>query len=130
MDFVDTFDSLKNFLVNKRLSKSLEKAVSVNKYSGVFTVDPNESNMFLINVVTNSTVALSALDSEYTSTGSVISILMTLSNANWVITWPNSIKWQDETAPELTHKNLITLMHFGETDTWYGGCIAIDDDFS
>ena len=127
MDFVDTFDSLKNFLVNKRLSKSLEKAVSVNKYSGVFTVDPN---MFLINVVTNSTVALSALDSEYTSTGSVISILMTLSNANWVITWPNSIKWQDETAPELTHKNLITLMHFGETDTWYGGCIAIDDDFS
>ena len=130
MDFVDTFDSLKNFLVNKRLSKSLEKAVTVNKYSGVFTVDPNESNMFLINVVTNSTVALSALDSEYTSTGSVISILMTLSNANWVITWPNSIKWQDETAPELTHKNLITLMHFGETDTWYGGCIAIDDDFS
>ena len=130
MDFVDTFDSLKNFLVNKRLSKSLEKAVSVNKYSGVFTVDPNESNMFLINVVTNSTVALSALDSEYTSTGSVISILMTLSNANWVITWPNSIKWQDETAPELTHKNLITLIHFGETDTWYGGCIAIDDDFS
>ncbi len=130
MDFVDTFDSLKNFLVNKRLSKSLEKAVTVNKYSGVFTVDPNESNMFLINVVTNSTVALSALGSEYTSTGSVISILMTLSNANWVITWPNSIKWQDETAPELTHKNLITLMHFGETDTWYGGCIAIDDDFS
>jgi len=130
MDFVDTFDSLKNFLVNKRLSKSLEKAVTVNKYSGVFTVDPNESNMFLINVVTNSTVALSALGSEYTSTGSVISILMTLSNANWVITWPNSIKWQDETAPELTHKNLITLMHFGETNTWYGGCIAIDDDFS
>ena len=130
MDFVDTFDSLKNFLVNKRLSKSLEKAVTVNKYSGVFTVDPNESNMFLINVVTNSTVALSTLGSEYTSTGSVISILMTLSNANWVITWPNSIKWQDETAPELTHKNLITLMHFGETDTWYGGCIAIDDDFS
>ena len=130
MDFIDTFDSLKNFLVNKRLSKSLEKAVTVNKYSGVFTVDPNESNMFLINVVTNSTVALSALGSEYTSTGSVISILMTLSSASWVITWPNTIKWQDETAPELTHKNLITLMHFGETDTWYGGCIAIDDDFS
>ena len=130
MAFVDTFESLKNYVVNNRLSKSLEKAVTVNKYSGVFTVDPNESNMFLINVVTNSTVALSALESEYTSTGSVISILMTLSNANWVITWPNSIKWQDETAPELTHKNLITLMHFGETDTWYGGCIAIDDDFS
>lgn len=130
MSYVDTFDSLEKYLVNNRMAKSLEKAVTVNKYSGVFTIDPNEANMFLVNVVTSSTIALSTLDSEYTSTGSVISILLTMSSANYTITWPSTIKWQNETAPELTHRNLITLMHFGETNTWYGGCIAIDDDFS
>ena len=133
MAIVSTFDSLYKKIkpsINTRLSKSLEKAATVTASSGTFTVDPNTANMFLITVSANSNIAVSSLDTEYTSTGSVISILLTMSASSYTVTWPESIKWQDETAPELTHKNLITLMHFGETNTWYGGCIAIDDDFS
>ena len=85
--------------------------------------------MFLITVSANSTITLSSLDSEYTSTGSVITILLTKSASSYTVTWPNTINWQDETAPELSHKNLITLMHFGETNTWYGGSIQIDDNY-
>ena len=129
MAFIDTFESLKNYVVNNRLAKSLEKAVTVSISSGTFTIDPNVSNMFLVNVSSNATIALSNLTSEYTSTGSVISILLTMSSSSYLVTWPNTINWQNDTAPDLTHKNLITLMHFGETNTWYGGCMAVDDDF-
>ena len=132
MAFVSTLDSLYKKIkpsINTRLGKSYEKAVSLTASENTFTVDPNTANMFVISVSSNSSIALSSLTSEYTTTGSVVSIVMTLSSSSLVVSWPNTIKWQNETAPTLSHKNLITLMHFGETNTWYGGSIQIDDNY-
>lgn len=129
MAFVNTLVSLyKNLNINDRLAKSLEKNSILTATSNTFSIDPNTSNMFIISASSNSNITIANLDSEYTTTGSVISILLTLSTGV-VISWPNTIKWQNETAPTLSHKNLITLMHFGENN-WYGGSIEIDNDYS
>ncbi len=134
MPTLDTFDYLTNAInsggvsvetpVNDRLAQSLEKAVTVTASSGTFTIDPNTANMFIVPVTSNCTIALSALTNAYTSTGSVISILLTKSNSSYTVTWPNTINWADDTAPELTTKNLITLMNF-PNQGWFGGCIDV-----
>ena len=134
MAFVDTYDSLgKNLdissVLNNRLAQSIDKSITVTADNNTFTINPNIANLFIVSASSNSTIALSSLNSVYTNSGSTISILLTLSSDSLTISWPNTIKWRDETAPELSHKNLITLMHFGENN-WYGGSMVIDDDFA
>ena len=128
MDFVDTFESLKNYVINNRLAKSLEKATILTPSNGIFTIDPNVANMFVMSVIANSTIVLSTLTNTYTRTGSVISVLLNKSSPSYTVTWPSNIKWSDNTAPELSDVNLITLLNFGGPNTsyWYGGCININ----
>lgn len=132
MAFVDTVDSLYNYFGNaakEMLGKSLEKSINVSSSNDTFTINPNISSMFTITVTANSNITLSSLNSPYTTTGSVVSILMNMNSDNLVISWPTYIKWQEEVAPDLSHNNLVTLINFGENNVWYGGAINIDDDY-
>ena len=145
MAFVDTLDSLKkslniqepidtsSFITNTsldtRLSKSLEKSITVTATNNTFTIDPNAGTLFLVNVTANSTIAISALDSDYASTGSVFSILLTLNNSSYTVTWPNNITWSDGSAPELPYKSLITFVKFDSNTNWIVGFTVIDSTF-
>jgi len=145
MAFVDTLDSLKkslniqepidtsSFITNTsldtRLSKSLEKSITVTATNNTFTIDPNAGTLFLLNVTANSTIAISNLDSDYTSTGSVFSILLTLNNSSYTVTWPNNITWSDGSAPELPYKSLITFVKFDSNTNWIIGFTVIDSTF-
>ena len=106
MAFVDTINSLKK----KMLQNSLERSITVTPSNNTFTIDPNKAALFLVNVSANSTIAVSTLNSDYTSTGSVFSILLTLGSDSYTVSWPNNIKWADGEAPELSYKNLITFI--------------------
>ena len=125
MAFVDTINSLKK----KMLQNSLERSITVTPSNNTFTIDPNKAALFLVNVAANSTIAVSTLNSDYTSTGSVFSILLTLGSDSYTISWPNNIKWADGEAPELSYKNLVTFTKFDSSSDWCGGSIVVDDTF-
>ena len=134
MAFSNTLDSLGKTLdvskqIKEKVAKSLERSVTVTAVSNTFTINPNEAALFLVNVSANSTIAISALDSEFTSTGAVFSILLTLGSSSYTVAWPNNIKWKDGEAPELSYKNLITLTKFDSSSDWCAGSIVVDDTF-
>ena len=125
MAFVDTINSLKK----KMLQNSLERSITVASSNNTFTIDPNKAALFLVNVSANSTIAVSTLNSDYLSTGSVFSILLTLGSDSYTVSWPNNIKWADGEAPELSYKNLVTFTKFDNSSNWCGGSIVVDDEF-
>ena len=125
MAFVDTINSLKK----KMLQNSLERSITVASSNNTFTIDPNKAALFLVNVSANSTIAVSTLNSDYTSTGSVFSILLTLGSDSYTVSWPNNIKWADGEAPELSYKNLVTFTKFDSSSDWVGGSVVIDATF-
>ena len=125
MAFVDTINSLKK----KMLQNSLERSITVASSNNTFTIDPNKAALFLVNVAANSTIAVSTLNSDYASTGSVFSILLTLGSDSYTVSWPNNIKWADGEAPELSYKNLVTFTKFDSSSDWCGGSIVVDDTF-
>ena len=125
MAFVDTINSLKKRI----LQNSLERSITVTPSNNTFTIDPNKAALFLVNVAANSTIAVSTLNSDYTSTGSVFSILLTLGSDSYTVSWPNNIKWADGEAPELSYKNLVTFTKFDSSSDWVGGSVVIDATF-
>ena len=125
MAFVDTINSLKK----KMLQNSLERSIIVTPSNNTFTINPNKAALFLVNVSANSTIAVSTLNSDYTSTGAVFSILLTLGSDSYTVSWPNNIKWADGEAPELSYKNLVTFTKFDSSSDWVGGSVVVDDTF-
>ena len=125
MAFVSTFNSLKK----KMLQDSLERSITITPSNNTFTIDPNKGALFLVNITSNSAISISTLDTDYISTGSVFSILLTLSDDSYTVTWPNNINWADGEAPELSYKNLITLTKFDSSSDWCAGSIVVDDTF-
>jgi len=125
MAFVDTINSLKK----RMLQNSLERSITVTPSNNTFTIDPNKAALFLVNVAANSTIAVSTLNSDYTNTGSVFSILLTLGSDSYTVSWPNNIKWADGEAPELSYKNLVTFTKFDSSSDWVGGSVVIDATF-
>ena len=144
MAFVDTLDSLQRNLaptidlsnyatkteLTTKLAKSLEKGITVTTDNNTFTIDPNAGALFIVNVSANSTIAISTLDSDFsTNTGSVFSVLLTLNADSYTISWPNNISWHGGSAPELSYKNLVTFTKFDSSSNWVGGSVVIDDTF-
>ena len=125
MAFVSTFNSLKK----KMLQDSLERSITITPSNNTFTINPNKGALFLVNITSNSAISISTLDTDYISTGSVFSILLTLSDDSYTVTWPNNINWADGEAPELSYKNLITLTKFDSSSDWCAGSIVVDDTF-
>ena len=125
MAFVDTFDSLKKSM----LSDSLIKTVTVTANNNTFTIDPNSAGLFLITASSNSTIAISNLNSAFATTGSVFSILLTLGSDSLTISWPNNVSWNGGEAPELSYKNLVTFTKFDSSNNWIGGSIVVNDTF-
>ena len=126
----DTSEFVTNTTLTTKLAKSLEKGITVTAINNTFTINPNAGALFIVNVSANSTIAISALDSDFsTNTGSVFSILLTLNADSYTISWPNNISWHGGSAPELSYKNLITFTKFNSSSNWVGGSVVIDDTF-
>ena len=126
----DTSDFVTNTTLTTKLAKSLEKGITVTASNNTFTIDPNAGALFIVNVSSNSTIAISNLDSDFsTNTGSVFSVLLTLNSDSYTISWPNNISWHEGSAPELSYKNLITFTKFDNSSNWIGGSVVIDDTF-
>ena len=126
----DTSDFVTNTTLTTKLAKSLEKGITVTASNNTFTINPNSGALFIVNVSANSTIAISNLDSDFsTNTGSVFSILLTLNASSYAVSWPNNISWHGGSAPELSYKNLITFTKFNSSSNWVGGSVVIDDTF-
>lgn len=126
----DTSNFVTNATLTTKLAKSLEKGITVTASNNTFTIDPNAGALFIVNVSANSTIAISNLDSDFsTATGSVFSILLTLDYDSYTISWPNNISWYEGSAPELSYKNLVTFTKFDNSSNWIGGSVVIDDTF-
>ena len=126
----DTSEFVTNTTLTTKLATSLEKGITVTAINNTFTINPNAGALFIVNVSANSTIAISALDSDFsTNTGSVFSILLTLNADSYTISWPNNISWHGGSAPELSYKNLITFTKFNSSSNWVGGSVVIDDTF-
>ena len=126
----DTSDFVTNTTLTTKLAKSLEKGITVTASNNTFTINPNSGALFIVNVSANSTIAISNLDSDFsTNTGSVFSVLLTLNAASYTVSWPNNISWHEGSAPELSYKNLITFTKFNSSSNWVGGSVVIDDTF-
>lgn len=125
MAFTHTLDSLKKSM----LSDSLIRTVTVTANNNTFTIDPNTAGLFLVTASTNSTIAISNLNSAFDTTGSVFSILLTLGSDSLTISWPNNIDWNEGEAPELSYKNLVTFTKFDSSNKWVAGSIVVDDTF-
>lgn len=125
MAFVDTLNSLKKLM----LSDSLIKTITITSNNNTFTIDPNIAGLFLITASSNSTIAISNLNSDFDTTGSVFSILLTLGSDSLTISWPNNIDWNGGEAPELSYKNLVTFNKFDSNSNWVAGSVVIDDTF-
>ena len=126
----DTSNFVTNTTLTTQLAKSLEKGITVTASNNTFTINPNSGALFIVNVSANSTIAISNLDSDFsTNTGSVFSVLLTLNAASYTVSWPNNISWHEGSAPELSYKNLITFTKFNSSSNWVGGSVVIDDTF-
>lgn len=130
----DTSSFVTNTTLTTKLAKSLEKGITVTASNNTFTIDPNAGALFIVTVSSNSTIAISTLDSDFTSldddftTGSVLTILI-LSDPSYTVSWPSNILWKDGTAPDLSESviNLVTLTSFSddEDSPWVGGSVPI-----
>lgn len=131
----DTSNFVTNTTLTTKLAKSLEKGITVTASNNTFTIDPNAGALFIVAVSSNSTIAISNLDSDFTSldddftTGSVLTILMVSSDPSYTVSWPSTIIWKDGTAPDLSESeiNLVTLTTFSESEghLWVGGSVPI-----
>lgn len=132
----DTSNFVTNTTLDTKLAKSLEKGILViANINNIITIDPNAGALFIVAVSSNSTIAISNLDSDFTSldddftTGSVLSILIVSSDTSYTVSWPSNILWKDGTAPDLSEStyNLVTLTSFsgGEDPIWVGGSVPI-----
>ncbi len=48
--------------------------------------------------------------------------LVIINGGNYTVTWPNSVKWTDNSAPDLTAsgKDVITFITYDSGTTWFG----------
>ena len=81
------------------------------------TIDLNNGNTVFLTQSSNTTIAFSNV-----GTSNVVNIIRT--GADYTITWPAAVKWDDDTAPTLDtnsdYKDTIVLITRDSGTTWYG----------
>ena len=136
MAFSNTLDSLSatvlaevEDIVNNRIASSTEKVAVLTPSNNAVTIDPSSASLFKITCSSNTAISLEDIDEIYTNNGGTVSILLTRSSDSVVITWPNSITWNNGTAPTLSHIDMIILTTFDGDTTWVGNAITVDNTF-
>ena len=71
------------------------------------TIDLNNGNTVFLTQSSNTTIAFSNV-----GTSNVVNIIRT--GADYTITWPAAVKWDDDTAPTLDTNSDLSLIHISE----------------
>lgn len=122
LELVDTMDT--------RLQKAIENVTTVSPNSNnILTLNPNLSTMFKSTLSSNTTIALGTPETVYNTNGSTLALLLTLTSNNIELTFPSSVKWQNETVPTFGSLNVITFITFDAGVTWYASCLVGSSDF-
>ena len=122
LELVDTMDN--------RLQKAIENVTTVSPNSNnILTLNPNLSTMFKTTLSSNTTIALGTPETVYNVNGSTLALLLTLTSNNVELTFPSSVKWQNETVPTFGSVNVITFITFDAGVTWYASCVVGSSDF-
>lgn len=88
-------------------------------------IDVTLATAFIKTVTANTTFSFTNVPS-----GVICCITLQIINGgNYTVTWPNSVKWTDNTAPDLTSygKDILTFITMDGGTTWFGTttCIGV-----
>ena len=133
----NTLDALKNKLqleivdtMNNRLKEAIENVTQVSPNgNNVLTLNPNLSTLFKASLSSDTTVSITNPTSLYTTNGSTFALFLALSSESIQITWPLSVKWQNEETPTFGSVNVVTFITFDSGTSWYASCLVGSSDF-
>lgn len=114
---------------NDRFGIATERVVNLTVDDNNLTINPSLGTLFNATLNNNTSVIINAPRSLYTNNGSTIGLHITLTDEDAVVSWPQNVKWPDDTAPDLGYINIITFMTFDGGTTWYASLYIADSNF-
>lgn len=114
---------------NDRFGIATERVVNLIVDDNNLTINPSLGTLVKATLNGNTSVIINAPRSLYTNNGSTIGLHITLTDENSVISWPQNVKWPDDTAPDLGYINIITFMTFDGGTTWYASLYVASSTF-
>ena len=114
---------------NDRFGIATERVVNLVTNDNNLTINPSLGTLFKATLNDNASVIINTPMSLYTNNGSTIGLHITLTDEDAVVSWPQNVKWPDDTAPDLGYINIITFMTFDGGVTWYASLYIADSNF-